>query len=49
MEGGNASPRAACVGAVVGSAVVVAPEVMIERANVSMLKLTGILKMKDKA
>ncbi len=39
-----ASPRAAGVGAVVGSAAGVAPEVMIERANVAMLKLTGILK-----
>jgi hypothetical protein len=44
-----ASPRAAGVGAVVGSAASVAPEVMIERANVAMLKLTGILKLKDKA
>ncbi len=44
-----ASPRAAGVGAVVGSAVGVAPEVMFERANVAMLKLTGILKSKDKA
>jgi hypothetical protein len=31
----------------VGSATSVAPEVMIERANVAMLKLTGILKSKD--
>ncbi len=44
-----ASPRAAGHGAVVGSAVGVAPEVMIERANVAMLKLTGILKSKNKA
>ncbi len=44
-----ASPRAAGVGAVVGSAVGVAPEVMIEHANVAMLKLTEILKSKDKA
>ncbi len=41
------SPRAAGVGAVVGSATSVDPEVMIERANVAMLKLTGILKSKD--
>ncbi len=44
-----ASPRPAGVGAVVGSAAGVAPEVMIERANVAILKLTGILKLKDKA
>jgi hypothetical protein len=43
-----ASPCAAGVGAVVGSAAGVAPEVMIERA-VAMLKLTEILKSKDKA
>jgi hypothetical protein len=45
----TASPRAAGHGAVVGSAAGVAPEVMIEHANVAMLKLTGILKSKDKA
>ncbi len=44
-----ASPCAAGVGAVVGSAAGMAPEVMFERANVVMLKLTGILKLKDKA
>ncbi len=44
-----ASPRTAGVGAVVGSAAGVAPEVMIERANFAILKLTGILKSKDKA
>ena len=44
-----ASPRTAGVGAVVGSAASVAPEVMFEHANVAMLKLTGILKLKDKA
>jgi hypothetical protein len=44
-----ASPPAAGVGAVVGSAAAVAHDVMIERANVTMLKLTGILKLKDKA
>jgi hypothetical protein len=43
-----ASPRAADVGAVLGSAASVAPEVMFERANVAMLKLTGIFKLKDK-
>ncbi len=43
------SLRAADVGAVVGSAAGVAPEVMFECANVAMLKLTGILKLKDKA
>ena len=42
-----ASPLAAGVDAVVRSAGAVAPEVMIERANVEMLKLTGILKSKD--
>jgi hypothetical protein len=44
-----ASPRAAGVGAVVGSAAAVACEVMIEHANVAMLKPTWILKSKDKA
>ncbi len=44
-----ASPCAAGVGAVVGSVAGVAPEVMLELANVAMLKLTGILKSKDKA
>jgi hypothetical protein len=44
-----ASPHAAGVDAVIGSAASVAPEVMIEHANVAMLKLTGILKSKDKA
>ncbi len=44
-----ASPRTTGVGAVVGPAAGVAPEVMIEHANVAMLKLTGILKLKDKA
>ncbi len=44
-----ASPRNAGDGAVVGSAAGVAPEVMIEHANVAMLKLTGILKLKDEA
>jgi hypothetical protein len=37
------------VGAVVGSAAAVAHKVMIEHANVAMLKFTGILKLKDKA
>jgi hypothetical protein len=44
-----ASPRAAGIGTSVGSAAAVAHEVMIEQANVAMLKLTGILKSKDKA
>jgi F0F1-type ATP synthase assembly protein I len=44
-----ASPRVAGVSAVVGSVAGVAPEVMFEHANVAMLKLTGILKLKDKA
>jgi hypothetical protein len=45
----HASPCATGVGAVVRSAVAVAHEVMIECKNVAMLKLTGILKSKDKA
>ncbi len=44
-----ASPCAAGVGAVVGSGVGVVSEVMFEHANVAMLKLTGILKSKNKA
>ncbi len=44
-----ASPCATGVGAVVGSVAAVAHEVMIERTNVAMLKLTRILKLKDKA
>ncbi len=44
-----ASPCTTGVGAVVGSSAAVAHEVMIERANVAMLKLTEILKLKDKA
>jgi hypothetical protein len=39
--------RATTVGAVIGTAAI-APEVMIERANVAMMKLTGILKSKEK-
>jgi hypothetical protein len=42
-----ASPRTAGVGAVQGTVGAVSPEVMIERANVAMLKLSGILKSKD--
>jgi hypothetical protein len=45
----SASSCVAGVSAVVGSAAAVAHEVMIECANVAMLKLTGILKLKDKA
>ncbi len=40
-------PRAMTIGAMTGVAAVV-PEVMVERANVAMMKLTGILKSKDK-
>ncbi len=40
-------PRATTVGAMTGVAAV-APEVMVEWANVAMMKLTGILKSKDK-
>jgi hypothetical protein len=43
------TPRATSVGAMIGTAGIIAPEVMIEQANVAMLKLTGILKSKDKA
>ncbi len=45
----TASSRAAGVSAVVGSGAGVASEVMFELANVAMLKLTGILKSKNKA
>ncbi len=44
-----ASPHAAGDRAVVGAGAGVASEVMFERANVAMLKLTGILKLKNKA
>jgi hypothetical protein len=44
-----ASPCATGVNAVVGSGAGVASEVMFEHANVAMLKLTGILKLKNKA
>jgi hypothetical protein len=40
-------PRATTVGAMTGVAAV-APEVMVERANVAMMKLTKILKSKKK-
>ena len=40
------SPRAKGVGAVVGSTMSIASEVIIERADVAMLKLTGTLKSK---
>ena len=44
---GNAlSPRATAVDSVTGVAAT-APKVMVEQANVAMLKLTGILKSKD--
>ncbi len=43
------SPRASTIGATTATGVVgVPPEVMVERANVAMLKLTGILKSKEK-
>ncbi len=45
----TASPRTTGVGAVIGLVAAVAHEVMIECANVAMLKLTRILKLKDKA
>ena len=44
----NPSPRAVTVGATTATVGVIPPEVMIERANVAMMKLTGILKSKDK-
>jgi hypothetical protein len=40
-------PRATTIGAMTGVAGV-APEVTVERANVAMMKLTRILKSKDK-
>jgi hypothetical protein len=40
-------PRATTIGAMTGVAAVVL-EVMVERANVAMMKLTGILKSKEK-
>ena len=42
------SPRGVTVGAANAALGVTPPEVMIERANVAMLKLTGILKSKEK-
>ena len=48
MASPNPSPRAATVGAAAGAVGVTPPGVMIERANVAMMKLTGILKSKDK-
>jgi hypothetical protein len=42
------TPRASSIGAMIGTAGIT-PEVMIEGANMAMLKLTGILKSKDKA
>jgi hypothetical protein len=51
IQATTASPtppqHATSVGAVIGTAAI-APEVMIERANVAMMKLTGILKSKEK-
>ena len=40
-------PRVTTIGAMTGVAAV-APEVMVERANVAMMKLTRILKSKEK-
>jgi hypothetical protein len=40
-------PRVMTIGVMTGVAAV-APEVMVDRANVAMMKLTGILKSKDK-
>jgi len=42
------SPRGVTVGAATATIGVTPPEVMFERANVAMLKLTGILKSKEK-
>ena len=42
------SPRGVTVGAATAAMGVTPPEVMIERANVAMMKLTGILKSKEK-
>jgi len=44
----NPSPRGVTVDAATATIGVTPPEVMIERANVAMLKLTGILKSKEK-
>lgn len=44
----STTPRGVTVGAATGTIGVTPPEVMIERANVAMLKLTGILKSKEK-
>jgi hypothetical protein len=41
------SQRATTVGVVIWTAAI-APEVMIEQANVAMMKLTGILRTKEK-
>ena len=40
--------HATTVGMMIGTGAI-APELMVEQANVAMLKLTGILKAKDKA
>jgi hypothetical protein len=40
-------PHATTVGTVIGTAAI-APKVMIEQANVAMMKLTGVLKSKEK-
>jgi len=53
IEATTASPtppqqRATTVGADIGTAAMIAPKVRIEQANVAMMKLTGILKSKEK-
>jgi hypothetical protein len=48
MASPTPSPRAVTVGAATATVGVIPPEVMIERANVAMMKLTGILKSKEK-
>jgi hypothetical protein len=42
------SPHTSTVGATTATVGAVSPEVMIERANVAMMKLTGNLKSKEK-
>ena len=42
------SPRTVTVGAASATVGMTSPEVMVKRANVAMMKLTGILKSKEK-
>ncbi len=44
----NPSPRAVTVGAATATGGITSPEVMIEWANVAIMKLTEILKSKEK-